>query len=101
MKFALVRLVRNKGGRGGYHSYIEKSETVHSTLAGHKKFASRQAMIATMAGILAAQKRKVSFFEVLKRIETSGSFDFVGDDSLDLTDEQAESLGWPKISKTK
>src|SRR5580692_6365539 len=103
MKFHLVRLICNKGSTGDftYHSYIEQWETMHSAPAGHKKFANQQEMTTVMIGILATQRRKASFVEMLKRIETKGSLDFVGEDSLDLTDEQAESLGWPRIGAKK
>jgi hypothetical protein len=102
MKFALVRLVCNKESKGDskYHSYIQLRETM-SALAEHKKFANRQEMAAIMTDILASQSIKKTFDKVSERIDSHGAFDFTGENSLDLTDEQAESLGWPKVGTKK
>ena len=103
MKYALVRLlcVNKIPGVQEYHSHILLSESNESTVGGHKKFANRQEMTTVMIGILATQNKKASFFEMLRLIEFRGYFDFAGENRLDLTDGQAESLGWPKIDKTK
>lgn len=103
MKFALVRLLCNnkRGSVSEYHSHILLSESNESTLGGHRKFATRQEMITVMVGILATQNKKARFSEVLRLVELNGSFDFAGENRLDLTNEQAESLGWPKTDTKK
>ena len=97
MKFDLVRLWRSNeiDEHALYHSHVQLRETGF-TRTGGKQFASKSEMIKTMNGIMATQKRLRIFEEDLKIIETVGSIDFMDTNALDLTDQQAESLGWTK-----
>lgn len=96
MRFALVRICGSKRDKNdySYSSLIVQSE-VGLSLTGHKTFASKDEMIATMNGILSTQTWDGDIRHVLDKIE-DGCFEYAGDRALYLTDEQAESLGWPK-----
>lgn len=92
MTFDLVRISRTKDDRGNdvYRSFVQSDGR-----AGTRLFKDREEMIETVRQILAKQER--DGFPPAKYlfdwIET-GSFQFSGRSALDLTTEQAKSLGW-------
>src|ERR1700677_4200826 len=95
MLFSLVQIWRTKQNDSEvYESLIQQSESAGAR-AVDKPFESKEKMIEIMNGILAtqvgAESRDIS--NALAIIE-KGILQYSGKTQLDLTDAQAESLGW-------
>lgn len=89
MRFALVKI---SGSRLGDQIYTYRSTVME--MGGSDKctntFEGEREMIETMNGILAKRKRLGDVRRVLDQIKEGGFYFF----DLDLTREEAESLGW-------
>ena len=91
MTFDLVQISHGKDDRGRdvYRSFVQLGGR-----AAARMFADRTEMIETLRRILETQKREIlSLNDLLNRIE-NGSHRFSGEAALDLTTDQARSLGW-------
>jgi hypothetical protein len=92
MIFAFVQLTRSKQDKDySYKSMIQQSDFAGS-LAGHKTLGSEEDMAAIMNPIL-IKNRKDPDAGVMHSFKESKT-DIVQYSGLDLTEEEAESLGW-------
>lgn len=82
-------LVRLLAFNGSYRSMIQ-----FGRLARHKTFQSKDEMLEVLNGILATQKRDQRITDAMMENIKEGSFDFIEDNALELTVEQAQLLGW-------
>ena len=94
MIFALLKI---SGSRTGSHSYTYSSTLMEMGASDkwNKAFESESSMIASINAILARQKRRLDVRYALNKIR-DGEFYFF---DLDLTPEEAESLGWMASSQ--
>jgi hypothetical protein len=95
MKFSLVQIwCSYQDGNDVCKSLIIKSGFAGS-LAVDKPFDSKEKMIEIMNGILATQEgnHERDIIDALTESKI-GVVQYTGETQLDLTDEQAESLGW-------
>jgi hypothetical protein len=90
VKFDLVRLWSIKQGETYHYNAL-----IHSGMhAKGRTFLNREQLVAVLNDIIVARGPGKSIEEVMRLVESEGSFDFVGVNALDLTPTQAESLGW-------
>ena len=96
MIFALLKI---SGSRTGDHSYVYSSTIMEMGASAKwtKTFESESVMIATLNDILAKQKRRghCDIRYALNKIRDGEVYFF----DLDLTREEAESLGWKTSSQ--
>jgi hypothetical protein len=91
MRFSMIKIVGTRQDNGSYEYESTITELGGST-PWKSTFESPYAMISTMNAILARQKRDRNARLFLTDIHGSGQYFF----DVDLTEEQAEFLGWQK-----
>jgi hypothetical protein len=92
MKFAMVKISRSRNANHncGYSSMIME---IGASPKWTNNFESQDEIIAVVIRLLAKQKRSDDVHNVLHQITNGGYYFF----DLDLTDKEAESLGYPRI----
>ena len=91
MRFAMIKIVGCRQTSGSYEYEATIMELGGST-RWNSAFESQDEMTSTMNAILARQKRDHDVRLFMDDIHAGGHYFF----DVDLTEEQAESLGWRK-----
>lgn len=91
MTFALVKINGSQPRSRGY-TYSSTMMEIGASAECTNSFQSEIEMVTTVYGILAKQKRQDDLSSVLGKVRDGGYCFY----DLDLTREEAESLGWEK-----
>lgn len=91
MRFSMMKVIGSRRGKGLY-----KYESTIMETGGSKpwknSFESQYELTSIMNAILATQKHERDIRRVMSKIQDGGHYFF----DVDVTEEQARSLGWRK-----
>lgn len=91
MRFSMIKIV-GAGQANGMYEYEATSMEMAGSTPWKKTFDSRHELVSVMNGIFATQKRQQDVRRVMSKILQGGQYFF----DVELTDKQAESLGWQR-----